>query len=125
LSGAAPDSKEGKGITSPFPSPVKERFNSLKVQRFKETSPWPSPYRRGKFVARPFQGRIARLIPPTAGRATDFKIRRLIRFLIFFRSIYGFLKKSLKSLKKGIDRLRVCAYDKSEGMEKPLRRKGR
>jgi hypothetical protein len=37
----------------------------------------------------------------------------------------GFLKKLPKSLKKGIDRLRVCAYDKSEGTDKPLRRKGR
>jgi len=37
----------------------------------------------------------------------------------------GFLKKSQKSFKKGIDRLRVCAYDKSEGTEKPVRRKGR
>jgi len=35
------------------------------------------------------------------------------------------MKKSRKSFKKGIDRLRVCAYDKSEGTEKLLRRKGR
>jgi len=46
-------------------------------------------------------------------------------FFDFFRIYIGTFEKITKSFKKGIDRLRVCAYDKSEGTEKPLRRKGR
>jgi len=46
-------------------------------------------------------------------------------FFVFFRIYIWTFEKITKSFKKGIDRLRVCAYDKSEGTEKPLRRKGR